>query len=66
MIKVEIANATDTHTDVAHLRDAVQRVLDAEGVSNASISLAIVDDPTIHRLNRDYLPYFVKKFQKLF
>lgn len=35
----------------------VERVLRGEGVESASISLAFVDDPTIHRVNREHLDH---------
>lgn len=41
--------------DRRRLRRAVQMVLKDAGVSAAEISLAVVDDPTIRRLNRQYL-----------
>ena len=37
------------------LRDVVERVLLDEGISSAEISLALVDDAAIHRINRDFL-----------
>jgi probable rRNA maturation factor len=37
------------------LRSAVHAVLTGEGVSDAAISVAIVDDATSHRVNRQYL-----------
>jgi probable rRNA maturation factor len=33
----------------------VRHVLEAEGWQDAEVSLAVVDDPTIHELNRRYL-----------
>jgi probable rRNA maturation factor len=41
--------------DAARLRRAVQTVLEDEPIPKAQISVAVVDDPTIHRLNRQYL-----------
>ena len=41
--------------DRARLRQAVKTVLHGEGIGNARISVAIVDDPQIHELNRRYL-----------
>lgn len=41
--------------DRAALGALVERVLRGEGIEAATISLAIVDDPTIHRVNRDHL-----------
>ena len=39
------------------VRALVERVLRGEGVDFASISLAFVDDPTIHRVNREHLDH---------
>ena len=41
--------------DEPRLRDAVVRVLTEERVHSASISLALVDDAEIHRVNREFL-----------
>lgn len=41
--------------DRATVATLVERVLRGEGVAAATISIAIVDDPTIHRINRDHL-----------
>lgn len=38
-------------------RQAMLEVLSAAGLEHASISVAIVDDPTIHELNRRYLEH---------
>lgn len=43
--------------DHARLSDAVRRVLASEGITAAEISVAVVDDVTIHKLNRDYLAH---------
>ena len=41
--------------DEPRLRDAVVRVLTEERVHSASISLALVDDAEIHRVNHEFL-----------
>src|SRR5438445_3186089 len=41
--------------DRRHMREVVRAVLEGEGVAEAEISLAFVDNPTIHRLNRQFL-----------
>lgn len=41
--------------DESRLRDAVRRVLTEERVHSATISLALVDDAEIHRVNREFL-----------
>jgi probable rRNA maturation factor len=39
------------------MRQVVRAVLEGEGVTDAEISLAFVDNPTIHRLNQRYLQH---------
>src|SRR3954469_5869185 len=41
--------------DRAAVRQLVRAVLDGEGIADAEISLAFVDNPTIHTLNKRYL-----------
>ena len=43
--------------DRKQIRDIVRAVLDGEGVGDAEISLAFVDNPTIHTLNKRYLDH---------
>jgi probable rRNA maturation factor len=43
--------------DRARVRDIVRRVLAGEGVAQYEISLAFVDNATIHRLNKHYLDH---------
>ena len=43
--------------DRGRTRDIVRVVLDGEGIRDYEISLAFVDDPTIHRLNLRYLQH---------
>ncbi|WP_240906918.1 rRNA maturation RNase YbeY [Paludisphaera rhizosphaerae] len=54
-------DVVDSQTFVAidrqTVRTLVERVLRGEGVEAASISLAFVDDPTIHRVNREHLDH---------
>ena len=58
MLKVAINNQQTTQkVDRAQLREGVKRVLAGEGVENAVISIAVVDDPTMHGLNRQYLQH---------
>ena len=58
MIKVSIASPQH-HVPVerGHYRNAVRTVLEGEGVKNAEISLAFVDNATIQRLNRQFLDH---------
>lgn len=58
MIRVAIANEQDRLTiDDNRLRAAVERICRDAGLADAEISVAIVDDPTIHRLNRQFLEH---------
>jgi probable rRNA maturation factor len=43
--------------DRAHMRQTVRTVLAGEDVTDYEISLAFVDNPTIHRLNQRYLQH---------
>ena len=43
--------------DHERLRSAVEGVLTAAEIGAAEVSIAIVDDPTIHELNRQYLEH---------
>ena len=57
-IQVELANTQCFfEVDPAALAGLVERVLRHEGVDRASISLAIVDDAAIHRINRSHLQH---------
>ncbi len=56
MIRVSIATPIESvAVDRGQMRQIVRTVLEAEGVGEAEISLAFVDNPTIHQLNRRYL-----------
>jgi probable rRNA maturation factor len=56
MIKVSIASPQQqVPVDRGHYRHAVRTVLEGEGIKNAEISLAFVDNPTMQRLNRQFL-----------
>ena len=43
--------------DRARMRETVRTVLEGEEVADYEISLAFVDNPTIHRLNQRYLQH---------
>ncbi len=57
-IDVEVSD-TQAHlrVDRASLVELVRRVLRLEGRSRASISIAIVNDAAIHRINKTYLEH---------
>jgi probable rRNA maturation factor len=58
VIKVALNNQQQAQpVDRAQLKEAAKRVLAGEGIDNASISLAVVDDANMHRLNRQYLQH---------
>jgi probable rRNA maturation factor len=55
---VAVANQQSQQAvDKNRLRKAVQTVLAGEGIGRADISVAIVDDATIHDVNRSYLSH---------
>lgn len=43
--------------DRSRMRQAARTVLESEGVTEAEISIAFVDDATIHQLNKRYLDH---------
>lgn len=58
MSRVSIASPQEfVPIDRGRMRETVRAVLDGEGVAEAEISLAFVDNPTIHRLNQRYLQH---------
>src|SRR5262249_3852238 len=58
MSKISIASPQETvPIDRARTREVVRKVLEGEGIGEAEISLAFVDDATIHRLNRQFLDH---------
>jgi probable rRNA maturation factor len=58
MIRISIASPQElVDVDRARMRETVRTVLQGEGVDDAEISLAFVDNPTIHRLNQRYLAH---------
>jgi probable rRNA maturation factor len=56
MIRVKIASPQEiVPLDYARLRETARVVLEGEGVAEAKVNLAFVDNPTIHRLNKQFL-----------
>ncbi len=54
--RIDVANEQTTlPIDAGRLKQAVRDVLKGEGLSSAVVSVAVVDDPTIRRLNAQYL-----------
>jgi probable rRNA maturation factor len=58
MLTTEINNdQASLAVDEERLREAVENVLRAGGIATAEVSVAIVDDATIHRLNVEFLQH---------
>jgi probable rRNA maturation factor len=58
MIHIAIANQhPDLDLDTRRMRRTIKEVLAGEGIDSGEISLAVVDDPTIHDLNRRWLDH---------
>jgi probable rRNA maturation factor len=57
MISISIANPYEQPLDFATLKDAARTVLEGEGVKNAKVVLAFIDNAHIHRLNKQYLDH---------
>jgi probable rRNA maturation factor len=58
MIRVKIANQQEfVPLDWQKLREIGTAVLEGEGVNEAKVTLAFVDNPTIHRLNKQFLQH---------
>jgi probable rRNA maturation factor len=58
MGKVSIASPQEVvPIDRRHFREAARLVLEGEGEADYEVSLAFVDNPTIHRLNRQFLQH---------
>lgn len=57
-LRILIADEQSTLTvDEAQLRAAIERVLRDSPYDSGAISIAVVDDPTIHEINRQYLEH---------
>ncbi|MBX3413813.1 MAG: rRNA maturation RNase YbeY [Pirellulales bacterium] len=57
-LRIVVANEQSIlKVKAARLVEAVRVVLAGEGVAAAEISIAVVDDPTIHAINRDFLQH---------
>ena len=58
MGKIAVATPQEiVAVDRKRVREVVRAVLDGEGIADAEISLAFVDNPTIHTLNKRYLDH---------
>jgi probable rRNA maturation factor len=58
MGKISIATPQESvAVDRGRMREVVRTILEGEAVADAEISLAFVDNPTIHQLNQRYLQH---------
>lgn len=58
MIEIEIANRQSSlAVDREQLTQVARAVLQDHGPATCRVSIAVVDDPTIHQLNRQYLQH---------
>src|SRR5690242_1903499 len=58
MIRIDISDEQSAvQVDEARLRKAVDLVLAEAGIREGGVSLALVDDPTIHELNNRFLAH---------
>lgn len=58
LIKISVASPQEiVPINKAYFRSLATKVLSGEKVVRASISVAFVDDPTIHRLNKEFLDH---------
>ena len=54
---VEIANQQELEFDEARLLQAAETILQDHGIVSGELSIAVVDDPTIRKLNKQYLEH---------
>jgi probable rRNA maturation factor len=57
VITIQLSNEQTLPLDETPLRQAVRRILHDASIPEATVSIAVVDDPTIHQLNRRYLDH---------
>ncbi len=58
MFQIDTANQVeDSHVDLTAFESASRAILQDHQVQTGSLSIAVVDDPTIHELNRRYLEH---------
>ena len=58
MLRVSVASPQElVSVNRPWMRQVARSVLEGEGIADAEISLAFVDDPTIQQLNRRYLDH---------
>ncbi|HVK18170.1 MAG TPA: rRNA maturation RNase YbeY [Fimbriiglobus sp.] len=57
MIRVSVANPYEQDLDFQGLKTAARAVLEGEGVREAKVTVAFVDNAHIHRLNKQFLDH---------
>jgi probable rRNA maturation factor len=58
MIEISISNRQDAmHVDHTRIRSAVEIILSDAAIKSGEISVAIIDDETMHQLNREHLQH---------
>jgi probable rRNA maturation factor len=58
MLSIELSNEQVTlHFDESRIKRAAEDILREAGFTAGSLSIAVVDDPTIHELNRQFLAH---------
>jgi probable rRNA maturation factor len=57
MIRVSVANPYEYPLDFQALKNAARAVLEGEGVREAKLTLAFVNNAHIHRLNKQFLDH---------
>ena len=57
MIRASIANPYEYPLEFQQLKAAARAVLEGEGISDAKVTFAFVDNPHIHRLNKQFLDH---------
>src|SRR3954469_9863499 len=57
MIRVSVANPYEYALDFQGIKAAARTVLEGEGVAEAKVTLAFVDNAHIHRLNKQFLDH---------
>lgn len=57
MLRISVANPYEYALDFQRLKEAARAVLEGEGVRACKVTLAFVDNPHIHRLNKQFLQH---------
>ena len=57
MLRISVANPYEYALDFQRLKEVARTVLEGEGVRACKVTLAFVDNPHIHRLNKQFLQH---------